>query len=94
MHGLQQHISDPTHLVANSSSCIGLIFTDQPNLPVDSDVHLSLHVKCYHKIIHFKSNIMIVYPPHHGRLVWDYKSVNNDAIINSINYVDWKFFFE
>ena len=31
MHGLQQLISDPTHLLPNSSSCTDLIFTDQPN---------------------------------------------------------------
>ena len=34
MHGLHQLISDPTDLLPNSSSCIDLIFTDQPNLPV------------------------------------------------------------
>ena len=62
MHGLQQLISDPTHLLLNSSSCIDLIFTDQPNLAVDSDVHHSLHVKCHHQIIHCKFNLMIVYP--------------------------------
>ena len=32
MHGLHQLISDPTHLLLNWSSCIDLIFTDQPNL--------------------------------------------------------------
>ena len=31
MHGLQQLISDPTHLLPNSSSCIYLTFTDQQN---------------------------------------------------------------
>ena len=30
-HGLHQLISQPTHILANSSSCIELIFTDQPN---------------------------------------------------------------
>ena len=38
-YGLQQLISDPTHLLLNSSSFIDLIFTDQPNLIVDSGVH-------------------------------------------------------
>ena len=31
-YGLQQLISDPTHILPNSSTCIALIFTDQPNL--------------------------------------------------------------
>ena len=93
MHSLQQLISDPTHLLPNSSSCIDLIFTDQPNLAVNSGVHPSLHVKCHHQIIHCKFNLMIVYPPPYERLVWDYKRANTDAIISSINQVDWEFLF-
>ena len=46
VHGLQQLISEPTHLFPNSLSCIDLIFTDQPNLLVDSGVHPSLHPNC------------------------------------------------
>ena len=38
-----QIISDPTHLLPNSSSCNDLVFADQPNLAVDSGVHLTLH---------------------------------------------------
>ena len=83
MHGLQQLISDPTHLLPNSSSCIDLIFSDQPNL----------HVKCHHQIIHCKSNLMIVYPPPYGCLVWEYKRANTDAIIYSLNQIDWEFLF-
>ena len=32
VHGLQQLISEPTHLLPNSLSCTDLIFTNQPNL--------------------------------------------------------------
>ena len=60
MYGLQL-VSDPTHLLPNSSSCIDLIFTDQPNLAVDSGIHPSLHVKFHHQIIHCKFNLMIIY---------------------------------
>ena len=31
-YGFQQLISEPTHILKNSSSCTDLIFTDQPNL--------------------------------------------------------------
>ena len=93
MHGLQQLISDPTHLLPNSSSCIDLIFTDQPNLTVNSGVHPFLHVKCHHQIIHWKFNLMIVYPPPYECLVWDCKRANTDAIISSINQTDWEFLF-
>ena len=34
-YGFHQLISDPTHLLPNSSSCIDLKFTDQPNLAVE-----------------------------------------------------------
>ena len=42
-YGLQQLISQPTHLLANTSSCIDLIFTDQLSLVVDCGIHLPLH---------------------------------------------------
>ena len=84
MHGLQQLISDPIHLLPNSSSCIDLSFTGQPNLAVNSGIHTSLHVKCHHQIIHCKFDLMIVYPPTYECLVWDYKNANTEAIISSI----------
>ena len=34
-------MSDPTHLLTNSSSCTDLVLMDQPNLVVDSGVHPS-----------------------------------------------------
>ena len=44
MHGLQQLISHPTHLLANSSSCIDLVFTDQPNLAVNRVAFIPLFI--------------------------------------------------
>ena len=35
-NGLSQTISDPTHILPNSSSCIDLIFTNQRNLLTES----------------------------------------------------------
>ena len=43
VYGSHQLISQPTHLIPQTSSCIDLIFNDQPNLIVDSGVHPSLH---------------------------------------------------
>ena len=37
--GLQQLIIEPTHLVADSSSSIDLVFTSQLNLVMESGVH-------------------------------------------------------
>ena len=56
-------ISQPTHILANSSSCIDLIFTDQPNLVTDCGTHSSLHPNCHHQIIYCKLNLRIAYPP-------------------------------
>ena len=54
--GFKQVISDPIHILEKSSSCVDLIFTSQPNLVMNSDVHSSLHPNCYHQIIHAKFN--------------------------------------
>ena len=93
MHCLQQLTANPTHSLPNSSSYTDFIFTDLPNLAVDSGAHPSFHVKCHHQILHYKFNLMIVYPPPYECLVWDYKRANTDASINSINKVDSEFLF-
>ena len=72
-YGFHQLISDPTHLLPNSSVCIDLIFTDQLNLAVDSGVHLTLYGNCHYQIIFSKFNPMIEYHPPYGWSVWDYK---------------------
>ena len=92
-HGLHQLISEPTHILANSSSCIDLIFTDQPNLVTDCGVHPSLHPNCHHQIIYCKLNLNIVYPPPYRRLVWDFKRANIDAIREAIKTVAWHYMF-
>ena len=56
-NGFSQIIHDPTHIQANSSSCIDLVFTDQPNLSVNSGVHASLHPNCHHQIVHSSFNL-------------------------------------
>ena len=70
MQGLQQLISEPTHLLRNSLSCIDLIFTDQPSLAVDNGVPPSLHPNCHHQIIYFKFSLVIKYLPPYECLVW------------------------
>ena len=67
--GLYQLINEPTHLLENSSSCIDLIFTSQPNLVVKSGVHSSLHPNCHHQIVFAKFNLMISYLPPYSREV-------------------------
>ena len=71
-NGVSQLINEPTHL-QTSNSCIDLIFTDQPNLSVNSGVHALLNPNCHHQIVHSSFNLNISYqtptphppPPHH-----------------------------
>ena len=65
--GLHQMISEPTHILESSSSCIDLIFTSQPNLITESGVHPSLHPNSHHQIIFAKFNLEIHYPPPYFR---------------------------
>ena len=92
-YGFHQLISDPTHLLPNSSPCIDLIFTDQPNLAADSGVHPTLHGNCHHQIIFSKFNLMTEYPPPYERLVWDYKKANIDSIQRALEKTDRRFLF-
>ena len=43
-YGFQQLISEPTRILKDSSSCIDLIFTDQPNLITDV-AHILLYIQ-------------------------------------------------
>ena len=88
-HGLEQLISEPTHILSNSSSFIDLIFTNQPNLVVDSGTHPSLHPNCHHQIIHCKINLLVEYPPPYQRHTWNYAKANKDAILSALQNVDW-----
>ena len=87
--GLQQLINEPTHLTANSSSCIDLIFTSQPNLVMESGVHSSLHPNCHHQIVFAKINLKICYPPPYEREIWHYEKANADLICRSIDQFPW-----
>ena len=43
LHNFHQLRSEPTHIISNSSSCIDLIFTNQPNLVVNCGTHSTLN---------------------------------------------------
>ena len=49
IYGLQQLIHEPTHIGKNSSLCIDVIFTNQPNL-VNRGTHASLYDNCQQQI--------------------------------------------
>ena len=88
-YSLSQVISDPTHILPNSSSCIDLIFTNQPNLVTESGVYPSLHPKCHHQIVFVKLNLNVEYPPLYECLIWDYKNADIPSINCAIEIFDW-----
>ena len=93
LYNFDQLISEPTHILPNSSSCIDLIFTNQPNLVVNCGTHSTLNTKCHHQITHCKLNLNIDYPPPYERLVWNYKKANTESIKKSLESVNWKTLF-
>ena len=88
--GLSQIIKEPTHILENSSSCIDLIFTTQPNMVLESGVHHSLHQNCHHQIIFAKFNLKVYYLPPYERTVFHYSQANVDHIQQAINLSDWE----
>ena len=63
-NGFSQLLNEPTDIQTNSSSCVDLIFTDKPNLSVNTGVHASSHPNCHHQIVHSSSNLNICYLTH------------------------------
>ena len=90
---MQQLVNEPSHILPHSSSCIDLIFTDQPSLVVSSGAHPSLRGNCHHQITYCKLNLKIEYPPPYQRLVWNFKKAKNTSIRKAIHTVNWKFLF-
>ena len=88
-YGLSQIISDSTHILPNSFACIGLIFTNQPNLVTESGVYPSLHTKCHHQILFANFNLNVEYPPVYKRLIWDCKNACFPPINLTIETFDW-----
>ena len=92
-NNFSQLINEPTHIQRNSSSCIDLIFTDRPNLAVNSGVHASLHPNCHHQVVHTSFNLNISYPPPYQRLIWDYKKADPVKIRKALDLINWERLF-
>ena len=88
-YGLTQIINEPTHILSNSSSCIDLLFTNQPNMISKSGVYSSLHPSCHHQIIYANINFKVFFPPPYHRQVWHYTRCNVVGIRQSIDNIDW-----
>ena len=87
--GLHQLISEPMHLMGNSKSYIDLMFTDQPNLVIESGVHPSLHEHCHYQIIYGKLSVSSIALPPYTRRIWHYDKADFVAIVKSIEMFRW-----
>ena len=92
-NGFSQLIYKPTHIQTSNFSCLDLIFTDQPNLLINSGVHSTPHSKCHHQIVYSSFNLDILYPPPYQRLTWDYKKADSTKIRQALDSVNWERFF-
>ena len=78
-------LDDPTHILKDSSSCIDLTFTSQPNLVKESGIHCSLHPNYHHHIVYAKFRFKIYYPSPYKREVWRYGKTKIDLVRKAIN---------
>ena len=92
-NGFSQLINEPTHIQTSSSSCLDLIFNDQPNLSINSGVHSSLHSNCHHQIVHSSFNLNIHYPTPYQWLTWDYKKADSTKIRQALESINWERLF-
>ena len=89
VNNLTQLIDEPTNVRGEGMSCIDLIITDNPNLFVESGVHVSLDSQCQHQIIYGKLSISMPSPPPFQRTLWDYSKADLQSIQHKINAIDW-----
>ena len=80
--------------LTGSSSCIDLIFKNQPNFVIDSGVYPSLHPNSHHQIAFSKLSLKIEYPPLYERLLWDYKNADSQSITKAIEMFNWEKLFQ
>ena len=85
---LSQIITEPTHILENSRSCIDLLFTSQPNMVMDSGLHASLHHHCHHQIIFAKFDLKVFYPPPYERTVCHFSQANSDHLKRAVDLLD------
>ena len=64
-NGFSQLINEPTHIQANSFSCIDLILTDQPIWSMNSGIHSSSHPNYHNHIVQAILELILIFTiPH------------------------------
>ena len=91
--GYTQLINSGTHIIGHSSSCIDLIFSQQPNLVTSIGVHASLHNNWHHQITFAHINPFIEYPPPNHHLIRDYSNADILSIRKFTSFINWSHLF-
>ena len=85
---MKEVITEATHILRNSSSCKNLIYSNQSNLIMGSEVHPTLHSKCHHQIIYSKFNLNVEFSPSYTHKIWDYIRSETNLINCSVESFD------
>ena len=79
---------------SSTSNFVDLMFTDEPNLVVNSCVHPTLHKNCHYEIKFCKLNLKVEYSPPYERLVWDYKNADKISFRKALKQNNSEFLFQ
>ena len=88
--GYTQLINKPTHLFSGESSCINLIFCNNPEIVSECGIDHLLSQTCHHNLIFAKITANVSLPLNYCRDVWDYKNVNVEGIRKPISLFNWE----
>ena len=69
----------------STTECIDLIFTDQPNVVLESGTRSFLDPFCHHQMTHCRFNFKIPSPPPFTGKIWSYDKANVTLIRKSIS---------
>ena len=86
--GLSRIITDTTHILKNSRSCIDLLFTFQHNMVMNSGLNASPLRHCHHQIIFAKFYLKVLYPSPYERTVLYFFQANFDHIKRVVDFFD------
>ena len=92
--GLSQLITESTNFEPDKNpSCLDLIFTDQPNLVLESGTRCSLDPFYHHQMTHCRFNFKIPPQPPFTTKIWSYDKANITLIRKSISNFPWEYHF-
>ena len=87
---LTQIITEPIHILEDSSSCRNFVCTSQPNMVLESGAHSLLHPNSRHQITFEKFDLKDYYRPPYQRRFWHYKYVYTAKIKNALVSFNWE----